>query len=387
MSSTSIYAFAVDVVGVGVEELLARTRAAGLDGVTLAAAYHAARDYLPHHPRSRVHYAAPGTSFRTREERYPPGRVPAPLLPACEGRDVLRELVAEAGRSTIDAWAVYLHDDGAPGRAGAVVNAFGDEHVGTLCAAHPVSREYAIALTADIADTGVRSIAAEVLHYLGFEHGYHHERRFAPLDRWRRFLLSLCFCEACREVAGADALAAAIREAVDGDAPAPDTWSRDAVADSLPGLADHLTEREHAVASLAASCAQTARSGGAEFVFLDVSGGVEGWADGAPSGPLGVDVGWEYGVDVGALDPSMRLLAVPYTSDARRAEREILAYRERFGGAVDVLLRPMWPDVETPAALAEKVGRVRAAGAERVAFYHYGMMPAASMDAIREALA
>ena len=115
--SSSVFCFAVDLVGEGTAAVCDRVRAAGLSGITLAASYHEARDYLPHNPLTRVHYAPAGTAFHAATELYPPDLPPAPLLPVCNGRNLLAELVAAAGDGLeVGVWAVYLHNDGPAGQ-------------------------------------------------------------------------------------------------------------------------------------------------------------------------------------------------------------------------------------------------------------------------------
>lgn len=383
MNST-VFCFAVDLVGEGIVEVCDRIRAAGVTGVTLAASYHEARDYLPHNPLARVHYAPAGTAFHASPELYPRELPPAPLLPVCEGRDILVELVAVARGLDIGVWAVYLHNDGPAGQRGAVRNAFGDEHQGLLCPSDPVVREYAQALTLDLCRPGVHSIAAEAMHGLPFEHGFHHERRFAPLTRLERFLLSLCFCPACLSTGGADAehLARTVRELIGTGVDVMGEWSRAALEAAVPLLAAHMSQREAAVASLANECAEIAAARGVEFAFLDVSAGIEGWSHGESTGPLGVDVGWELGVDVSLLAPNMRVLAVPYASDPARVQAELAAYRGRAAGPLGAILRPMAPDCTDVDNLAAKLEAARELGIDRVGYYHYGMMPLESLAVI-----
>jgi hypothetical protein len=49
-------------------------------------------------------------------------------------------------------------------------------------------------------------------------------------------------------------------------------------------------------------------------------------------------------------------------------------------------MRPVAPDCDSPGNLAAKLRVARAAGVDRVDFYHYGMAPLSALDRIREAL-
>ena len=101
-----MFAFATDLVDEGMETVLDNVAGrAGLDGVTLAAAYHHGRDIFPHNPRRKVHFLEGGAVFfRPDPRRYGALRPQASRLAA--DSDVLADLcqAAPARALAVRAW-------------------------------------------------------------------------------------------------------------------------------------------------------------------------------------------------------------------------------------------------------------------------------------------
>src|SRR5215831_480889 len=200
----------------------------GLAGVTLAAAYHAVRAVTPFHPGHRivtrdaaVYYRADPSRWRGTAPR--PARLrPAVFRPA--GSFERAGAVLRAHGLAVTAWAVLTHNDrlGAVVLSAAVRNAFGDTYPWALCLASPAVREYAITLAGEVAAlTEADAVEFEACGWYGVEHLSAHDKTAGAADgavvQW---LLSVCFCAACRReyaAAGADPawLAARVRAAVD----------------------------------------------------------------------------------------------------------------------------------------------------------------------------
>ena len=177
----SAYVFATDLEDEGVDRVLANLQErARLTGVTVAAAYHAGRDILPHNPRSKMRFLDPGAVFFHPDERlYRDTRIKPRVSATTGGHDTLaRASEAAAARGMhVQAWVVFLHVDWRDDLIGAVArNAFDDPFLTDLCPANPDARAYAVALAADVARYRPASIVAESLSYPLLEHGYHHER-------------------------------------------------------------------------------------------------------------------------------------------------------------------------------------------------------------------
>jgi hypothetical protein len=398
---SSSYAFAEDMRGEGPVPVLDRILGYGCDGVTVAAAYHRARDVTPHGParvtlrRDGVHFPPPAHLFGGLR------LVPPQQLDAGDGLfATLRDLTRQRG-ARLHGWTVFLHNT-TLGLAHPDVtqqNCFGDRAApADLCPSHPDVRAYSGALARSVARQGVDTVVAESLHFGYFRHGYHHDRCFADLGPVEDFLLGLCFCAHCRaraEAAGADAGAARaaaeriVSRVLDGDAPLPGGLSpgnlRECAGDAV---ARYAAARLETVTTLAATVAQAVAAEGARLVFLDVTGALKGYADGRPEGSLACADAWQIGVDpaaIGAVVPGYAMLG--YARDPARLAAEVAGYLELLGPACElrVTLRPGAPDTPSAAGLTDKLHAAAAAAA--VDFYNYGMYPFPVLDRIREALA
>ena len=179
---TSFYCFASDIADAGSAALLDDLQdRAGVDGVTLAAAYHAARDVFPHARGRRIRFLRGEVHFRLDPALWEG----AALIPAGGEHEVLGDLVAAAGARGmhVDAWTVFLHVDREHDLPAGLAEetCFGDPLPTQLCPANPDVRRYAVTLAREVARRGVRAVIAESLHHHPLEHGYHHERYFVAL--------------------------------------------------------------------------------------------------------------------------------------------------------------------------------------------------------------
>ncbi|MGW0706964.1 hypothetical protein ACWD4G_13575 [Streptomyces sp. NPDC002643] len=404
---TSTYTFVEDLRAEGVDAVLDRVLGAyGCDTLTVAAAYHRARDVTPHGP-ARVTLRRDGVHLVPPADLFDGLRLVPPVQPGA-GDEPLREVrrrTAERG-AALHGWTVFLHNT-TLGLAHPDVtqrNCFGDRAApADLCPAHPDVRAYAVALARSVARTGVDAVVAESLHYGTFGHGYHHERDFVGLGPLEDFLLGLCFCRhcsTCAESAGVDVGAARAEAArtvgrvLDGGGASGVELSVDALPEPV---AAYVNARTGTVTSLAATVADAVAAEGSRLVFLDLTGAVKGYADGRPTGAPAVDEAWRTGVDpaaLGAVVPAYAVLA--YAHDPARIAADTAAYRAvlRDDCSLRAVLRPGVPDTESAEHLAAKtvaaVGRggadARQGGADAVDFYHYGLVPFPVLDRIAVAL-
>jgi hypothetical protein len=395
---TSIFAFASDLADEGFDAVLDNVQhRGGLDGLTVAAAYHEGRDVFPHNPTRKVRFLESGALFFQPD----PSRWQGVRLrpPVSELADTLPAFVAvaEARSVVVRAWTVFLHNgalaamhpDCAP------ENAFGDRYITDLCPANPDVRTYARVLAADVARLGVASICAESLHYHPLEHGYAHERYFVPLGPQARYLLGLCFCGHCLRAArehgvDGDAVRRFARSEIErvfaGGAEEPVNELDRSEVGALAGgeLGGYVEARQSVVTALVAEVAEAARAGDTGFEFIDLSGATKGYASGRPTGAPSPSIAWQLGVE---LDQVARrcdgIEAIGYAAEPERLHSDLTAYGET---AVSVVLRPTTPDCDSPDNLREKVELGRELGLRRVDFYHYGFMRLDALDWIREAL-
>jgi hypothetical protein len=214
----------------------------GLAGVTLAAAYHSVRAVTPFHPEHRIVTRDAAVYYRADPARWrATGLRPARLRPVMARPAGSFERAAAVLRSRglpVTAWAVITHNDrlGAAVPSAAVRNAFGDGYPWALCPASSAVREYAAALAGEIAALPeADAIELEACGWYGVEHLSAHDKTAGvATGAQAQWLLSICFCAACRgeyAAAGADPawLAACVRAAVGpspgagatGPAPAP----------------------------------------------------------------------------------------------------------------------------------------------------------------------
>ncbi|WP_216589197.1 hypothetical protein [Streptomyces brasiliscabiei] len=403
-STASVYVFVEDLRAEGVDTVLGRILDDhGCDTVTVAAAYHQARDVTPHGP-ARVTLRRDGTHFVPPADLFAGLRLVPPVQAGAEEEPLggLRRRTAERG-AALHGWTVFLHNTtlGLAHPDVTQLNCFGDRAApADLCPAHPDVRAYAVALARSVARAGVDEVVAESLHYGTFGHGYHHERDFVALGPVEEFLLGLCFCPYCgerAEAAGADAEAARteaarlVGRALDGADPRATAEPRAMTLADLPGsVAAYVRTRTGTVTSLAADVADAVAEEGSRLVFLDLTGAVKGYADGRPTGAPAVDEAWRIGVDaaaVSAVVPGYAVLA--YARDPERIAADVAAYRAalREGCSLRAVLRPGVPDTDSAESLAAKTAAATGpGGADAVDFYHYGLVPLPVLDRIPVAL-
>ena len=404
---TSMLAFASDLSDEGFATVLGNVQErAGVDGLTMAVAYHDARDVFPHNPVHKVRYLEGGAVFFQPDwARYEDLSLRPRVAELARMSDPLSELCAAAGERGMqaNAWVVFMHNDrlGFVHPACATQNAFGDPYLTDLCPSNPEVRAYACALASDVANYEVSTIFAESLHFHGLAHGYHHERYFEELGSVGAYLLGLCFCDHCLEAARRGGVDAEMvhrsvrddleRRLVNGSGiENTEELTRGCLA-ALGGeqLLGYLDARTETVTSLAAEVS-TAAGDDTSMAFLDLSGAEKGFTTGRPTGDAAPEAGWHTGVDIASLARACGTVeATGYAADPSRLEFDLDAYRDLAadGSQLGVMLRPMPPDCLAADNLAAKVDLARERTLRRVDFYHYGLCRLRSLDWIRQSLA
>ena len=399
-------AFATDLYDEGLDTVLGNVQErAGVDGLTMAVAYHDARDLFPHNPVHKIRYLEGGAVFfRPDESRYEGLRLQPRVAELARTSDPLGDLCAAAGErgTQVNAWTVFLHNDRLAflDPECATQNTFGDRYLTDLCPSNPEVRAYACALASDIGRYEVSTIFAESLHFHGLAHGYHHERYFEELGVTGIYLLGVCFCTHC--------LAAARRTGVDAEIVhrsvrdelerrlADDESSGGSEELSWDGLAaiggeqllGYLDARIETVTSLAAEVSAAAGAG-TSVTFLDLSGAEKGFATGHPSGDAAPTIGWQMGIDVATLaEVCGSVEATGYAAAPNRLSFDLDAYRHLLvdTSRLGLMLRPMPPDCRSADNLVAKVALARERGLKRIDFYHYGFCRLRSLDWVRRSL-
>jgi hypothetical protein len=402
---TSMLAFATDLRDEGTGRVLDNVQnRAGVDGLTMAVAYHDARDLFPHNPVCKVRYLEGGAVFFppdvARYERLQP-RVSA----LARSGDPLGELCEAAGDRgmRVNAWAVFLHNDrlGFAHPECATQNAFGDRYLTDLCPSNPDVRKYARTLASDIARYDVSTILSESLHFHGLGHGYHHERYFEELGSVGVYLLGLCLCEHCLEAASqcgldAEMVHRLVRDELErrfsgvGSEDPEGLTREDLEPFGGEQMLGYLDTRTETVTSFVSEGATSASSGGAGFAVLDLCGAEKGFTTGHPEGDAAPAIGWQMGIDHAALAGVCDTVsATGYAADPSRLNLDLDAYEGLVPDAsrLGLVLRPMPPDCRSADNHAAKVAIARVLGLGRLEVYHYGFCRLEALDWIHQAIA
>ncbi len=404
MAPAIAFTFAGDWWDEGISTVLARLAdRAGLSGCTVTASYHAARDLLPHNPVRRVSFLESGAVyFQPEEARYRDTFLRPKVAAAAAGRDILHDLMAPARERgfEVGAWTVFLHNTRLATAHPEVAsrNAFGDPMLSTLCPSQPAVRAYSVALAGDVARHRPAAIHLESLSFFPYDHGGHHERTFIQLDAVSRYLLGVCFCDACLARArefGVDVarvrnfVRAHLERAFAGDiVPGQaDTIDRNTLeAEARGHMGGFIESRLATVTTLVDDVATHIRreSPHTRVVFLDVSGA---FASAMPEAVRAVDLSWRDGIELEAIGSLVSGLGIcGYFADLGRLRREVGAYRATLPTAeLEVILRPAWPDAFSADQLAIRITAV-ADRRMRFAFYNYGMTRLDALDWIKQAL-
>ncbi|MFE2347831.1 hypothetical protein [Kitasatospora cineracea] len=348
----------------------------GLPRVTLAVAYHSTRALTPRHPTRRIVTAEHSAVYYPPDPAHWRGRA---LRPAAQhwlpGDDPFGEAAAAltAAGLEVHTWVVLAHNSrlGTAHPHHAVHNAYGEPYPWAPCIAQDEVVEYCAALAAEAAvRPGATGTELESCGWYGLAHLHAHDKiGGVPLGPAGQFLMSLCFCPACRRGYGpdADALRTAVRTALEPlwrGAPEPDLPEEWARIERLLGTGPAAAARTHRLAAArrlqaAAVDAVRAAAGPGFRILLH--------ADPVPhrSGPNpGVEADWLLTRADGLVLPHHLLpLAAPHRRPGTvlAANRPVVA---ALGGG------PPHP-VE---------------GADELRLYHAGLASDADLDAVRRLL-
>jgi hypothetical protein len=367
----------------------------GLTGVTLAAAYHSVRAVTPFHPEHRivtrdaaVYYRADPARWRTT------GLRPARLRPVMARPAGPFERAAAALRSRglqVTAWAVITHNDrlGAAVPSAAVHNAFGDGYPWALCPASPAVREYAAALAGEIAALPeADAIELEACGWYGVEHLSAHDKTAGTAaGAQAQWLLSVCFCAACRgeyAAAGADPawLAACVRTALRPSpaagitGPAPALPGAPAPRTSPPGGAALPEEAARVLLGVRAAIASRFQR---EVIAAARASGKPVYLHAHPDPrAMGANPGYE----PAALRGATGIVLSCWDPRAGPGRVSRAAETAPPGTVIAASLLAVAGLGGDPATLPAQAAAVRAAGATELRLYHAGLAAATDLAAI-----
>lgn len=390
MNEVSVWAYPWDMHDLGLEAAMTTLAGVGAGMVSLATSYHAGRFLQPGNPTRRVYYPQDGTVYYKVDPFRWAGAEIVPLqadIVRTEG-DKLAELVKrrDKGGPGISCWTVCLHNT----RLGllhpdhVVRTAHGDaQHYG-LCPSSPAARAYVVGLVREIAERyHPDRIELESPDFLGFSHGYHHEKDGLAVLPEDDFLLGLCFCAHCltrSKAAGidGDAARAAVVALLDAAfaRELPETQFLDFPAlgleafAKLPALYAYLLWRSEPVTSLLAEIKAVVPSD-VRLLLIDFEGS------------------WWGGVDVAAIAPHLDgLLHCAYFTPVDRIPALLAGARSVLGPTKTLIagFQLFHPNVKDRADLE---ARVAAAGpsVDGYNFYNLGLVPPKRLDWIRTAVA
>ena len=365
----------------------------GLTGINLALNYHASRDFtLGSTPSLRyledgAHYYQPDLS------NYPTGAITPSPDDVYQDNSTL-EKIQESGRKAgfdINAWAVYFHNSaaGKQNPEAVQINGLGQKLLASLCPSNPSAQGYAIGLTNDLLSRGIKSIAAESIHFHGLIHGEHHERYFIELSEISQYLLGFCLCIYCQsaaESAGADAkkLTSEISAALNKLISADDPWlGQELNIANLVLIFGIDIERwilgqQRTLVNLHKEITKLAHSAKATLRWVDQS-------------PLigGLDQSWRIGIDPKELGQIVDVI-------------EPLFYRQKTGEIIELgksylstinspekitgILRPTHPDNPSQKELGLRISALKNLGIENIDFYLFDVWRERDIEWIKQAL-
>ena len=358
-------------------------RAAGIDTISLACSYHAGRFLQPRSPRRKSYYPEDGTIyFEPTPARWADIRIQPRVAGLTREVDVIRDLVQrrDKGGLGVSAWTVCLHNTrlGLLHPEAVTRNAFGDANIFSLCPSHPDARAYVGTLVADLSTTyRPGTIELETPSFMGYAHGFHHEKDGVGLLAEDDFLLSLCFCPACLSraaAAGVDGEAARvtvrrwIAEACERAVPEP-RWpdfpnAGLAVFRCHPEVEAYARWRSEPVTSLLQELRAACHS--ATRLVL-----IEG------------DNAWLGGCDLGAASRALDgVILCAYDRGPDEVETVMTRGRAEIGTGrgLGAGFRLFYPEMTGPADVVDRVAAARRGGADDVHFYNYGLVPRVRLD-------
>jgi hypothetical protein len=383
----ALWIYPWDILDAGIDGTVARAHhELGLHALSLASSYHSARFLLPRRSTEKV-FLSEGSAvyFRPDLALYEGTRLRPLVTRRSELLDALGRTSEACHREgmTLRAWTVGLHNSrlGEANPWAVVRDAFDDAYPWALCPAQPEVRAYLIALVRDlVTNHRLDAIDLESAGYHGFQHGHHHELtgiNWGPLDE---FLMSLCFCPACLQRAGAAGIdgerlksqVAALllrrwaEEANVPPAPISDQRPTLALLLSWPELDAYVRMRLQTVTSLIAEVRRDAI--GESGVLLCPT---------AITFYRGVENAWLEGVDLRTVaEAADELLLLAYFREPAEIARELQLGREMIGNldTTVVGMSLLAPATASARNLLEKVETARASGATRFSFYNYGFV-------------
>jgi hypothetical protein len=383
--SIELFAYPWDIADRGPARFAEECRNLGVTRLHVTSLYHSGKFLLPRNEARRVYFAESGMAY-----------VPLnaakfdKLKPVFSPLAEIGWLEQLAGKGIpLSAWTVFHHNS----RLGSIVpqwtvrNLFGDHYPFALCPSHEEIRDYSLLLATELARLGFfDTLDLETIGFLGYFHGHHHEVAAGPLGPFENFLLSLCFCAACR--------AAAIRDGIAVDELARQL--RELVllklqSDDSNGSSNANTEQ---IATLLAQTPELVR-----FVQMRVNRVTELVQDiAAAVSPLKIGVFtssfvgspsniWMEGVSIPRLRDAVEVFhLLAYTPDTGAVNDDLLFCLSQMKDAdkLNLTLNLGLPITPALSDAAAKLLFARKQGVRRFSFFNYGFLGEARLQWVAE---
>ncbi|MDB5522462.1 MAG: hypothetical protein JWM58_225 [Rhizobium sp.] len=387
----SMWTYPWDIQDQGLERVLSDvTGKSGLNTVSLATSYHAGHFLQPRSPHRKSYFPEDGTVYYRPDPDLWAGKSITPQMArnVTERGDMLEQLIRarDDGGPKVSCWTVCLHNTrlGMMHPDHVTRNAFGDPNHYNLCPSSPAARDYVITMVRDITSRYKPDmVELESPNFMGFVHGYHHEKDGVGLTAEDDFLFSLCFCDHCRlgaRQAGVniDGAQAKVREflAAMCEREIPERQFADFPARGIDAFRDHpelfefLAWRSEPVTSLIRDIRDQADAA-SKVVLIDLKDGFMGGVDLKAAGKV-CDGAIVCGYDMNANGVAELM------KDARAA----LGPDKYLGTG----FRVFYPEMANAEALAVRASAAAVAGADGINFYNYGLIPEKRLDWVRKAI-
>lgn len=380
--SHGIFTYPWDLQDWGYDKALQEIAAAGFTNINLATQYHDGKFLLPRNPKRRVYYAEDGAiHFQPDLSRY--GRMKPRLHSlVTDGTSPVAELEKRTTRFGLNyvAWTVCLHNRWLGEQFPKAVQhtPFGDPLLNSLSPAHPLVREYLIALLTDLVrQHSVHAIMLESPGHMSWVHGEHHEIIGTEFDAVQTDMMNLSFSDYEVEAAidagipagilrglTAAVLDASLNRGVRLAKPngEPSAAVSNLVNNGLPQYMVWLKQQE---ISLCQELREAVQS---------VSPETQLWHFAALDGTPG---------DAALIATGDITLAGYASSDDDAAQR--LQDAAMLGRPVRGAIRAIAPDTVDPASIQPRLDAWNRAGAIGVDVYNYGLMNGVVWNAVKEA--
>ena len=357
----------------------------GLDGVSVALAYHTYQQLRPHRAgRKLLTCDTAALYYRPDEKLYVDTAIEPEIAPLVQQGNPAAQVAESCTAEGLDlvAWTVCMHNTHLAMRYPqyALQNAYGDNLGWLLCPGEDEVRAYILAVCTDLArNYGVSRFELEMCSFGEYGHTHYHEKDGVPLGNIGRYLYSLCFSDCCVARArerglDVDGLRTWVTAQLDDlfTTGQPIEGDIESFVASREDLAAFQKLREELVASLVGEIKAVIGDVETAFVVFDVAS--DRWRCGA--NPASV------------LEHSDLLATIAYSKDLEVVE----SISRRALAAVDAPnrlllgLQAYTPCADDAESLRAVVDTTRKCGVEQLAFYNYGIMPRPNLDWVSQCI-